>query len=149
MPLNFWTCLATFFGVGRIKKLPGTAASFVALVFLLDHSTLALQSVLIFLIFFAGVKASNVMINTTGKIDPAEVVIDEVCGILVTFYLVPINWVTVVIGFVLFRFFDIVKPFPVCQFETLPRGWGVMADDVVAGLLSNLILQVLTHTILK
>lgn len=149
MASGFWIQFATCFGIGKIKKLPGTAASFAALIFLLDRSTPQLQIVLIFLVFFLGVKAANSVIEKTGKPDPSEVVIDEVCGILVTFFLVKVSWLTAVMGFILFRFFDILKPFPICQFEKLPKGWGVMADDVAAGLCANAILHTLSFFLLK
>ncbi len=149
MNAQFWTLFATFFGIGKLKFLPGTAASLAALLFLLNRSTPQTQLVLILAVYFLGVKASNFVITKTGKMDPSEVVIDEVCGILVTFFLVPVSWVTAVSGFILFRFFDIVKPFPIRQLEKLPKGWGVMTDDLAAGVASNIILQLASHFLLK
>ena len=141
--------IATCCGVGRIKICPGTIASFLALIFLLDNSTWRLQLALIIIIFFVGVKSADAVIKRTGNNDPSEVVIDEVCGILVTFFLIKANWQLAIIGFFLFRLFDIVKPFPVYQFEKLPRGWGVMADDVAAGLCANAILQYISYIFIK
>jgi len=149
MASRFWIQLATCFGIGKIKKFPGTAGSFVALLFLLAQPTPEFHLALIFLFFFLGVKAANSAISMTGEMDPGEVVIDEVCGIFVTFFLVNINWITVAAGFVLFRFFDIVKPFPIRQFEQLPKGWGVMADDIAAGLCANAVLHSLSFFIFK
>ena len=73
--------------------------------------------------------------------DPGLVVIDEVAGMLLTLLAVPVGPVGIVIGFLAFRLFDIVKPFPARQAEALPRGWGVMADDIVAGIYAQVALR--------
>ncbi|MFC1511770.1 phosphatidylglycerophosphatase A [Candidatus Latescibacterota bacterium] len=75
--------------------------------------------------------------------DPSRVVVDEVAGILVTYLFLPVNGAVIWIGFFLFRLFDIVKPPPARQAERLPGGWGVMADDVLAGIYANLSLWLL------
>jgi phosphatidylglycerophosphatase A len=73
----------------------------------------------------------------SGKVDPQEVVIDEVLGMAVTLAFLPLSLQTIGIGFLLFRFFDIVKPFPARRSEKLPGGWGIVMDDVVAGIYAN------------
>ena len=70
--------------------------------------------------------------TTAGKIDPQEVVIDEVVGMAVTLALVPLDLKTIGLGFLLFRIFDVAKPFPVRGFEKLPGGWVIVMDDVMA-----------------
>jgi phosphatidylglycerophosphatase A len=88
-------------------------------------------------IFFLGVWAASGAEKYFGRVDPGHVVIDEVVGQLLTFLARPdASWKWLVAGFVLFRIFDVVKPFPARQAERLPRGWGIMTDDVVAGLYS-------------
>jgi phosphatidylglycerophosphatase A len=72
--------------------------------------------------------------------DPREIVLDEVIGMCVTMWGIPITPFYLALGFVLFRFFDILKPCGIARFEKLPGAWGVVADDVVAGLVSNIIL---------
>jgi phosphatidylglycerophosphatase A len=72
--------------------------------------------------------------------DPQFVVMDEVLGIFLTFFLVPISLKTALVGFLLFRLFDILKPFPCRRLEKLPRFWGIAADDLMAGFYSWLIL---------
>ena len=72
------------------------------------------------------------------KEDPSEVVIDEVVGYLVTMIALPVNIFNIVAGFFVFRFFDIVKPPPAYEIQKLPHGWGVLIDDVVAGIYANL-----------
>lgn len=75
--------------------------------------------------------------------DPGRVVIDEVAGMLVSLLFVPLGLTTVMAGFLLFRAFDILKPFPVRLAERMPGGWGVMNDDILAGVYANLVLRVL------
>jgi phosphatidylglycerophosphatase A len=81
--------------------------------------------------------------------DPRWVVIDEVSGQLITYYLffwiTPFNWKSWLLGFILFRLFDIWKPFPARQLEQLPGGWGIMADDWMAGIYAAIVLQVALH----
>jgi len=74
--------------------------------------------------------------------DPGVVVIDEVVGMLLTLAFVPVGWAGVLAGFVLFRLFDIIKPYPCARAERLPGGWGIMADDVLAGVYANVVLRV-------
>lgn len=75
-----------------------------------------------------------------GRDDPKETIFDEVVGQFITFFMVPINWRTLILGFVLFRFYDIVKPYPVYKLEELDGGIGVTMDDVAAGILANITL---------
>lgn len=110
---------------------------------------------LIFVVAFIGVIASGRAEHHSGKIDPQFVVIDEVSGQLVTFFGAPyilihqwrllshswwelVNWKCLLLGFILFRVFDIWKPFPARQAEKLPGGWGIMADDWIAGIYAAL-----------
>jgi phosphatidylglycerophosphatase A len=82
-----------------------------------------------------------------GRADPGQVVIDEVCGYLVTMFLIPPSLRNIILGFFLFRLFDIVKPPPERSLERLPGGFGIVADDVVAGIYANIILQVITRVV--
>jgi phosphatidylglycerophosphatase A len=77
--------------------------------------------------------------------DAKPIVIDEVAGMLVTLVFVPRVWYYYILGFVLFRAMDVLKPFPARKFELLPSGWGVTADDVAAGVYANILLQVIVH----
>jgi phosphatidylglycerophosphatase A len=80
------------------------------------------------------VAASAAYAAELGQLDPGCIVIDEVCGQLIALAFLPAAWVPVGASFVLFRFFDIIKPWPIRKLEKLPGGWGIMADDVGAGL---------------
>ena len=75
-----------------------------------------------------------------------KIVIDEVFGMTISLLFLPINFITIVIAFVLFRFFDILKPLGIRKAEKLKNGWGVMVDDLVAGIYSNIIIQILIIT---
>lgn len=78
-----------------------------------------------------------------GKDDPSQIIIDEVAGQFITFFMIPISLKTLVIGFLLFRFFDIVKPFPINDMQELEGGVGVTMDDVLAGVFANVSLMLI------
>ena len=100
------------------------------------------------LLFLVGVWSAGKAEKVFGRVDPGQVVIDEVVGQIITFVATPrIAWIGLIVGFILFRAFDIVKPFPARQAERLPGGWGIMMDDVVAGLYSLIVLVILGHFI--
>ncbi len=92
-----------------------------------------------------GIPAATQVARASGIKDPQFVVIDEVAGQIVTMIAAPVSWKTVVLGFILFRGFDIVKPPPVRQLESLPEGFGIVLDDVAAGLYAWLVMQALLH----
>jgi phosphatidylglycerophosphatase A len=100
------------------------------------------------LLFLIGVWSAGKAEKIIGRVDPGQVVIDEVVGQIITFVATPrVSWIGLIVGFILFRAFDIVKPFPARQAERLPGGWGIMMDDVVAGLYSLIVLVILGHFI--
>jgi CDP-diacylglycerol--glycerol-3-phosphate 3-phosphatidyltransferase len=129
-------------GVGLFPKAPGTWGSLLGLllVFLTRWSDGLYGAVFIFLIV-AGASAYERI--TDPDPDPQYIVIDEVCGIFVTFMMIPLTWISAILGFVLFRLFDVFKPFPVRSLERIPRYWGIMADDLGAGLYAWIILFVI------
>jgi phosphatidylglycerophosphatase A len=129
--------VATFFGLGLVPLAPGTLASAAAAVIyklVLHDLSGPLFGILIGLLFFAGVAVSAAHARELGRPDPGRIVIDEVCGQLVALAFLPAGWLPLGISFALFRFFDIIKPWPIRRLERLPAGWGIMADDVGAGL---------------
>jgi phosphatidylglycerophosphatase A len=141
---TFWAwTIATFFGAGLGKPGPGTWGSVAAfLLWSLPAIILHLspQTVLILLIIGTiasiafGVPAATVVARESGRHDPGFVVIDEVAGQWITLLFSPADWRHGVIALILFRLFDITKPFPVRKLESLPEGWGIVFDDVAAGL---------------
>ena len=90
-----------------------------------------------------GALASNVAERHFGRTDPGQVVVDEVMGMLVTLFLNPVGWKGALVGFLLFRVADVVKPYPANRFEKLPGGLGIMADDGMAGIYANIALRAL------
>jgi phosphatidylglycerophosphatase A len=137
-----WT-IATFFGAGLGRPGPGTYGSITTVLLWgvyawIAHPTpRALLYSLFLLIGFAlllGVPASTIVARESGRKDPQFVVIDEVAGQAIALLFMPANWLGALIALILFRFFDITKPFPVRQLENLPEGWGIVFDDVAAGL---------------
>jgi phosphatidylglycerophosphatase A len=138
--------LGTWFGCGRVPIAPGTAGTIGAVpLYLLVRGygpvvVLAVAAV----VTAIGVWASYVVIEQTKLKDPQIVVIDEVAGVLVTLAVAPLTWRALVVGVVLFRIFDQFKPWPANVAEKrLPGGWGVMMDDIAAGVWGALVLLVL------
>jgi len=137
--------IATFFGVGLIPFASGTFATLAAVpVYLAAEMAGGPLTVLALMIIFtaAGVAAAGIMQARLGYHDPSEVVVDEVAGYLLTMLYVPVSPWTVAAGFLLFRAFDVIKPWPASAAEKLPGGWGIMADDLVCGLMANVLIQV-------
>jgi len=141
---KYWKILASFFGLGYVPVAPGTAASLaVALAYKFILSSLAWPYLLLLfmLLLFFGVIASTSYARELGRPDPGAIVVDEACGQLLVLLFVPAAWAPVLIAFLLFRFFDIVKPYPISQAEKLAAGWGIMADDLAAALAAKSLLH--------
>jgi phosphatidylglycerophosphatase A len=135
---------ATFFGLGFFPVAPGTLTSLAVVLlyrYLLHSLPLPYSLLVLALLLSLGVPASSAYSSELKKKDPGRIVIDEAAGQFLVFILVPPDWTFLVIGFLLFRFFDILKPFPVRRLEALSGGWGIMADDVAAGLLAKSLLH--------
>jgi len=142
--------LATFGYVGHFPIAPGTAGSVAGLVLfaaLRFAGSPALELAVIVVLFAAGCWAGSVAERHYGRTDPGFVVLDEVVGMLLTLVLIPVSWSGALIGFFLFRGFDIVKPFPARQCERLHGGLGIMADDAVAGIYGNLALRLVLYAV--
>ena len=92
--------------------------------------------------FLLGVWSASVLEKDLGP-DPPQVVVDEVVGYWIAMFALPRSWALAIAGFFLFRIFDIVKPFPVRRAERLRSGWGIMTDDVLAGVYTNVLLQLI------
>jgi phosphatidylglycerophosphatase A len=135
--------LATTLGVGFIPYAPGTFGSAAGLLlwWLLPNS-LAAQAAAIVIVFALGSWSGNIAERHFGASDPPPVVIDEVMGMWVTLLLNPVGWQGAVIGFLLFRLFDVIKPYPADRLEHLRGGLGVMADDGMAAIYANIALRV-------
>lgn len=136
--------LSTACGIGYVPFAPGTfgAAAGLLLWLALPPQPVA-QAVAILLLFGAGVWSGTEAERHFGRVDPGEVVIDEVMGMLVTLFLNPVAWAGATLGFLLFRLMDVIKPYPANRLERLHGGAGVMADDFMAAVYANLALRVI------
>ncbi len=145
--------LATF-GVGYLPLMPGTYGSLVAVGIFLGFTQLVKGNALVALVLvsivavtFAGIWAASRTEELSGRKDPGKVVVDEVAGQLISLFPLTLfgHWsiVAVIISFILFRFFDIVKPYPARRLEALKGGYGVMCDDLIAGVYAAVITSVI------
>lgn len=136
--------VASFGYVGYFPFAPGTAGSAAALaLFALVRwiGEPAVELGTIVAVFVIGVWAANGTEAALGRKDPGIVVIDEVLGMLITLALLPVSMTGILVGFLLFRALDVIKPYPAAQFESLHGGLGIMADDAVAGLYAYLLMR--------
>jgi phosphatidylglycerophosphatase A len=140
--------LATGFYVGNIPPAPGTLGSLIGLALGFLLAGIQLPPAIILTVLFIGfaVWIAHAAEKTLKKKDPGCIVIDEVAGMVVTLIGLPFNLTTAVIGFIIFRILDILKPFPIRTLDKrLGGGIGIVADDVVAGIFANIILRVLLY----
>jgi phosphatidylglycerophosphatase A len=136
--------IATCGYVGYVPVAPGTFGSALGLlVFLAVRSTgsAVVELGVIALVFAVGLWAGTVAEHHFGGIDPGPVVIDEVFGMLITLALLPVTLTGAIVGFLVFRVLDVIKPWPSAGFERLPGGLGVMADDGMAAIYGNLVMR--------
>lgn len=143
-----WIKIATVFGVGRILRAPGTWGSLVTLPLALGLMWLGPLAYMAATLAMAivAILAAEQYEQQSEKHDSKEIVIDEVAGMLVTMTMLPMTWQSFVIGFILFRLLDIFKPFPISYFDRkVPGGFGVVIDDLVAGMIANGILQLMLY----
>lgn len=138
--------IATGFGVGWFPKAPGTAGSLLGLLLWWPalFLSLPLYLVLVAVALVVGIKVSTQASLELGLADPPMVVWDEVVGMGVALLGASGGWWSLWAAFGLFRFFDIVKPYPIQRLERLPHGYGIMLDDVLAGVYAALCLEVVS-----
>ena len=147
MRIHKW--IAGCFGIGHIKG-GGTIAAMICCVIwwfvqndgVFNNWMIAVTAV----ITIIGIWSATVVEKDWGK-DSSRVVIDEVAGMCIGLLFIPVTVKWIVVGLVLFRFFDIVKPLYIRKAEALHAGWGVMADDILAGIYTNLVLQVIIYVV--
>jgi phosphatidylglycerophosphatase A len=158
-----WT-VGTFFGIGLLKPGPGTWGSAAAMLLWmvpasliagLQHmfilrsaistTLLALTLLWVVVATIPGIPAATIVARESGREDPGHVVIDEVAGQWLTLAVCRPDWPHALIGLGLFRLFDITKPWPIRRLEALPGGWGIMLDDLAAGLFGAIVLLVIQH----
>jgi phosphatidylglycerophosphatase A len=143
---HFILLLATGFGVGYSPVAPGTLGTLIAIpiYYFLSEIPLPLYEITLIGFFFLSVWVSENAEIFFGKKDDQRIVIDEMVGFLITMLWVPKTLLFIIMGFFLFRFFDILKPFPIRRLEKkLKGGYGVVLDDVMAGVYANIILHLI------
>ena len=153
-PTDYLALVIATCGVGYLPLMPGTYGSLVAVGIFLGltqvakgNALIAVVLVLIVAVTFAGIWAGSRTEALSGRKDPGKVVVDEVAGQLISLFPLTLfaRWssVAVIISFILFRFFDIVKPYPARKFEALKGGLGIMCDDLVAGVYGAVITSII------
>jgi phosphatidylglycerophosphatase A len=145
-------CVSSWFGVGLMPVAPGTFGTLTGVpIVLLMSRTDGLYQALVLVIFgLVAAWSSGLSEKLLRRDDPPEVVLDEVSGFLLTFFLLPFSWLTLSLGFVLFRVFDIAKPFPIRRLDKRVKGGlGVVLDDLVAGFYANLSLRIIVFLLSK
>jgi phosphatidylglycerophosphatase A len=143
-PFSLAKVVASFFYVGYVPVIPGTfgsLATFPLYFLLVCLGGWQVYLAVLVAVIVAGVAAADRAEKQSRIIDPSFVVIDEVAGQLTTLFLLPVSWKTAFAGFLLFRILDIIKPFPAGRAERLHGGWGIMMDDVIAGVYGNLLIR--------
>jgi phosphatidylglycerophosphatase A len=165
--LDYFSLVVTTFGVGYIPLAPGTWGSAVGvLVYWLFSRTefgltaffisrgwqeaqiiawfYGINSFLLIAFCLLGIWAANRATQLFANKDPQQAVVDEVIGQLITFLFIPfgVHWFYILAGFLLFRFFDITKPYPIDSLQNLPAGLGVCADDILAGIYAGICLAI-------
>ncbi len=136
--------LATFFYLGRAPAMPGTVGTLgaIPLVFLFSLFGLYGYMGAVFVFALIAIYVAEQYEQAVQNHDPKEIVIDEVVGFLITMFWLPLTWQAFLAGFILFRVLDIIKPFPISAIDRRANGgFGTVTDDIVAGVIANLVLQ--------
>ncbi len=140
--------LAVGFGSGLARKAPGTWGTLAAVPFYYFLSFLSIKTYIIFLIVSSifGIWICHITQKKMVGDDPSAIVWDEFVGYWITMLAAPLSVQWMIVGFILFRFFDILKPYPICWLDKNVRGgFGIMIDDIVAGIFALIVLQFLIH----
>lgn len=137
--------ISTVFFIGYLPLVPGTFGSIAAvgLFYLLKPAGLAIYFLSIFLIMFLGLLTTGKTEKLLNKKDPSCIVIDEVMGMLIALSFMPADLKITILGFIIFRILDMFKPYPAIRLQNLHGAIGVMGDDLVAGIYTNIVLQVI------
>jgi phosphatidylglycerophosphatase A len=141
---TFSKVTATFFGVGYVPLAPGTITSAIIVLlykFFLYKLSWPVYLLLFFLLFVLGTFVADVYSRMVKKDDPRTVVIDEAAGQFIAMFLLGPQWTLCAASFLLFRLFDILKPFPIKKVESFPGGLGIMLDDIVAAIFAGILIN--------
>jgi len=146
MPKFLTKLISTFFYAGYFPLIPGTAGSLAGVfIFFLIKDNIAAHLLALCALLILGLLVCGRAEEEFKKKDPSFIVIDEVCGMLLALLFLPYNIRFVIIAFLIFRILDTLKPWPACRVEKLKGSLGIMGDDIVAGVYTNIILQVVVR----
>jgi phosphatidylglycerophosphatase A len=147
LPAKLSLVLSSCFGLGLIPVAQGTfgALAGIPLAVALTHLSPLAGATILFFFILLGIWVAGRSAEALGNEDPAEVVIDETAGQLLTLFLLPATGFNLCLGFVLFRLFDILKPYPIRKLEKLGGGAGIVLDDLLAGVYGSVILRLVTY----
>jgi phosphatidylglycerophosphatase A len=131
-------------GLGYSPIMPGTCGTLlgIPIFYLLKENNIGFI-IFTLILFFIGISASNFISIKFKQKDPSFIVIDEIVGFLIAAMFIEFSILNIALIFVFFRLFDIIKPFPIKKLEKLSLGWGVMSDDVLAGIYANIIVRII------
>ena len=134
---------STFFYIGYFPLAPGSAASLAGVVICYALQSHAALNIMVWaIVTVLGFAFARQMEKMAGKKDPSCVVIDEVSGMMIALFMLPFTWPVVISAFFLFRAFDMFKITPANKMESLPGAAGIMLDDIVAGIYTNIVMQI-------
>lgn len=149
IPARLAVFLASGFGIGFVPFAPGTFGSGlgvgIAWLMLAGGMSQLSYAIACMAVFVFGIPCTRRAAEVQGVKDPGWIVLDEIAAVLFIFTTVPMTLLTAILGFLIFRMFDVLKPFPLRRIERLPHGWGIMADDVAAGFYTGLFLAILRY----
>ncbi len=147
--LNPYHFLGFGFGSGLIPFMPGTMGSLAAvpLILLMSHLGIFAYVIVTLISALVGIVICDQVTNDLGVHDHGSIVWDEIAGMMIVFIAIPITWYNVLLGFLLFRVFDILKPWPISFLDKhVHGGFGIMIDDILAGLFALMVLQIIVYT---
>jgi phosphatidylglycerophosphatase A len=137
--------IASFFGIGFFPLAPGTVSSFVLILlykYFIHTWSWPVYAAVGLIIYLIGVITASVAESSAERKDPRFVVIDEILGQWIALFMLPPSWPIVLAAFFLFRVFDIIKPLGIRRAESFPGGWGIMLDDILAGMYTGILINI-------
>ncbi len=139
-----WQIIASLFYIGRLPYAPGSWCSLIILLFFsILPLNIFLQLGIIFSLITIGFISSNIVSDQLNEKDPSFIVIDEAAGMALALFLVPKSLALYLYSFLIFRFLDIFKPSFIYHVQKLPKGWGIMVDDIVSGMITFIIIHLI------
>tara|TARA_B100000945_G_scaffold308039_1_gene297158 strand:+ start:429 stop:869 length:441 start_codon:yes stop_codon:yes gene_type:complete len=139
-----WQIIASVFYIGRLPYAPGSWCSLIVLLFFsIFPLNIFLQLGIIISLIILGFISSNIVSDQLNEKDPSFIVIDEAAGMALALFLVPKSLILYIYSFLIFRFFDIFKPSFIYHVQRLPKGWGIMVDDIISGIITFIIIHLI------